>query len=341
MKIFGSRFLMAAGLAGVAGLMLNVNCGGSDGGSGTGGTTGTGGAHTGGTTGTGGTHTGGTTGTGGTHTGGTTGTGGTAGAAGSSPTGGTAGSSAGGVGGNATGGAGGAAGAPAAGGAAGGGAGTAGGAGNGGVGGAIVGTALATFDPTDAGSTAALEGFVLDKTNNAGNLALATDATPAATLAWDGTTGDPTAGSLVVDAPFNAYNEYFNLQKGYANTNLQDWTGKTTLHVRVKIDSGLNPSASFPPGIQPYVTSYGAPTTDGGTAAYNYCGTYQNAVAGNGWAEYTVSLVPSSSHCTTLDVSKILNFGVMIQTGGGATGDAGQPAAPTTAVVHIDSFSVS
>ena len=109
----------------------------------------------------------------------------------------------------------------------------------------------------------------------------------------------------------------------------------------MKIDSGLNPSASFPPGIQPYVTSYGAPTTDGGTASYNYCGTYQNAVAGNGWAEYTVSLVPSSSHCTTLDVSKILNFGVQVQTGGGATGDAGQPAAPTTAVVHVDSFSVS
>ena len=80
---------------------------------------------------------------------------------------------------------------------------------------------------------------MLDKSNNAGNLALATDATPAATLAWDGTTGDPTAGSLVVDAPFHAYNEYVNLQKGYANTNLQDWTGKTTLHVRVKIDSGL------------------------------------------------------------------------------------------------------
>jgi hypothetical protein len=338
MKIFGSRFLMAAGLASAAGLMLNVNCGGSDNNSGTGGTTGTGGTHTGGTTGTGGTHTGGTTGTGGSATGGTTGTGGTAGA---SATGGTAGSSAnGGAGGHATGGAGGAS---ATGGTAGGGAGTSGGAGNGGVGGAITGTALATFDPTDAGSTAALEGFVLDKTNNAGNLALATDATPAATLAWDGAVGDPTAGSLVVDAPFHAYNEYFNLQKGYANTNLQDWTGKTTLHVRVKIDSGLNPSASFPPGIQPYVTSYGAPTTDGGVASYNYCGTYQNAVAGNGWAEYTVSLVPSSSrsNCTVLDVSKILNFGVQVQTGGGATGDAGQPAAPTTAVVHIDSFSVS
>ena len=327
MKIFGSRFLIAAGLAGAAGLMLNVNCGSSGGGGtggspATGGTTGTGGTHTGGTTGTGG------TGTGGTHTGGTTGTGGTAGA---SATGGTAG-------GSATGGAGGAAGAAATGGTAGGGAGN-GGAGNSGVGGAITGTSLATFDPADG--SADLDGFVLDKTANAGNVALATDATPAATLAWDGTTGDPTAGSLVVDAPFKAYNEYFNLQKGYANTNLQDWTGKTTLRVRVKIDSGLNPSASFPPGIQPYVTSYGAPTTDGGTASYNYCGTYQNAVAGNGWAEYTVSLVPSSSHCTTLDVSKILNFGVQVQTGGGATGDAGQPASPTPAVVHIDSFSVS
>ena len=228
MKIFGSRFVMAAGLARVAGLLLNVNCGGSSGG-GTGGTTGTGGTHTGGTTGTGGTHTGGTTGTGGTgtggtHTGGTTGTGGTAGAsatggtAGSSATGGTAGSSA----------TGGAAGASAAGGTAG------GGAGNGGVGGAIVGTPLATFNPVDGGTN--LQGFAINIYNTgAGSLDVATDASPAATLGWSATQGDPTPGALVVDAPFHAYKEYVDVQKGFATTNLQNWTGKTTLHVRVKV----------------------------------------------------------------------------------------------------------
>jgi hypothetical protein len=368
MKIFGSRLLMVAGLAGAAGLMLNVNCGGSDGGGGTGGS-GTGGTHTGGTTGTGGTHTGGTTGTGGTgtggtHTGGTTGTGGTAGA---SPTGGTAGSSAtggvggssatggvggssatggvgggagsstnGGAGGHATGGSGGAAGASATGGTAG------GSAGNGGVGGAIVGTALATFDPTDAGSTAALDQFAFNIYNGSpGNLAIATDAQAAATLSWSASEGNPSPGALSVDAPFHAYNQYVDVQRAYPTTNLQNWTGKTTLHVRVKIASGLNPSASYPPGIQPYVTSYTAPATDGGTAAYNFCGTYTNAVAGNGWADYTVSLVASSSHCANLDLTKIVNFGVLVQSGGGATGDAGQPAAPTPAVVYLDSFSAS
>jgi hypothetical protein len=361
MKSFGSRFLMVVGLAGAAGLMLNVNCGGSDGG-GTGGS-GTGGAHTGGTTGTGGTHTGGTTGTGGTgtggtHTGGTTGTGGTAGAsatggtAGSSATGGVGGNSAtggvggaagssvnGGAGGHATGGSGGAAGASSTGGTAGGGAGN-GGAGNGGVGGAIVGTTLATFDPADG--SASLDGFALNIYNGSpGNLAIATDAQAAATLSWSSSVGDPSPGALSVDAPFHAYNQYVDVQRGYANTNLQNWTGKTTLHVRVKIASGLNPSASYPPGIQPYVTSYTAPVTDGGTAAYNFCGTYTNAVAGNGWAEYTVSLAASSSHCTNLDLSKIINFGVLVQTGGGATGDAGQPAAPTPAVIYLDSFSAS
>jgi hypothetical protein len=358
MKTLGSRFLMVVGLAGAAGLMLNVNCGGSDGGGGTGGS-GTGGAHTGGTTGTGGTHTGGTTGTGGTgtggtHTGGTTGTGGTAGAsatggtAGSSATGGVGGSSAtggvggaagssvnGGAGGHATGGSGGAAGASSTGGTAGN-----GGAGNGGVGGAIVGTTLATFDPADG--SASLDGFALNIYNGSpGNLAIATDAQAAATLSWSSSVGDPSPGALSVDAPFHAYNQYVDVQRGYANTNLQNWTGKTTLHVRVKIASGLNPSASYPPGIQPYVTSYTAPVTDGGTAAYNFCGTYTNAVAGNGWAEYTVSLAASSSHCTNLDLSKIINFGVLVQTGGGATGDAGQPAAPTPAVIYLDSFSAS
>src|SRR6185312_3715517 len=196
MNIFRSRFLLVAGLAGAAGLLVNVNCS-SGGGGGTGGTTGTGGTSS----------TGGKSGTGGTGTGGSSSTGGSGGAAGGN--------------------------AGAAGGAAG---------GSTGVGGAIAGTALATFDPTDAGATAALEGFVLDKTANAGNLALATDAEPAATLVWDGTEGDPADGSLKIDAPFHAYNESVNLQKGYANTDLQDWTGKTTLHVRVRIDSGLNPS---------------------------------------------------------------------------------------------------
>src|SRR6185312_6316490 len=333
MNIFRSRFLLVAGLAGAAGLLVNVNCS-SGGGGGTGGTTGTGGtSSTGGKSGTGGTGTGGSSSTGGAGGHATGGAGGAAtGGAGGNATGGAGGAATGGAGGNATGGSGGAAG---------GNAGAAGGAAGGstGVGGAIAGTALATFDPTDAGATAALEGFVLDKTANAGNLALATDAEPAATLVWDGTEGDPADGSLKIDAPFHAYNESVNLQKGYANTDLQDWTGKTTLHVRVRIDSGLNPSPNFPTGIQPYVTSYGAPTTDGGAPSYNFCGTYQNAVAGNGWADYTVSL--ATSHCASLDVSKILNFGVQIQTGGGAAADAGQPAAPTPAIVHVDSFSVN
>src|SRR6185437_14321043 len=196
MNIFRSRFLLVAGLAGAAGLLVNVNCS-SGGGGGTGGTTGTGGTSS----------TGGKSGTGGTGTGGSSSTGG----AGGHATGGAGGAATGGAGGNATGGSGGAAG---------GNAGAAGGAAGGstGVGGAIAGTALATFDPTDAGATAALEGFVLDKTANAGNLALATDAEPAATLAWDGTEGDPADGSLKIDAPFHAYNESVNLQKGYANT---------------------------------------------------------------------------------------------------------------------------
>ena len=193
--------------------------------------------------------------------------------------------------------------------------------------------------PTPA--DADLDGFVLNVNNGApGNLAIATDAAAAATLSWSGTAGDPSPGALVVDAPYHAYNEYVDLQRGYSNTNLQNWTGKTTLHVRVKIASGLNPNPNYAPGIQPYVTSYAAPTTDGGSAGYNYCGAYTNAVAGNGWAEYTLSLVPTSTTCTNLDVSKIINYGVLIQTGGGATGDAGQPAAPTPAVVYVDSFSV-
>ncbi len=201
MKIFGFRFLKVAGLASVAGLMLNVSCGGGGGG-GTGGTpgtggTGTGGTHTGGTTGTGG------TGTGGTHTGGTTGTGGTAGAsatggtAGSSATGGTAGSSA-----------------------------TAAAARDGGAGGTRLaapaatggtrrrgrrrrshrGTAFSTFDRPRRSHT---QGFGFNIYNPARKRRLAPTRSPAPTLTWDNDARQiPPTGSLKLDVTFTHYNEF-------------------------------------------------------------------------------------------------------------------------------------
>jgi hypothetical protein len=199
----------------------------------------------------------------------------------------------------------------------------------GGGGGALGCPGLATFDTT-------VDGFALNVYNGStGNLATTPDGSARATLAWSGTEGNPAVGSLRSDAPFSAYNQLIDLQKSFATTALQNWTGMK-LHVRVKIASGLNPSPANPPGIQPYVTSYDAPATDGGAAGYNFKGTYINAVAGNGWNEYVVDLAGGTA---PFDPAKIVNFGVVVQTGNGAFGDGGtNPMLPTPAVVYIDSF---
>src|SRR5262249_49505078 len=149
--------------------------------------------------------------------------------------------------------------------------------------GALQGTSLATFDTAN-------EGFAYNIYNGTpGNLATPPDGGTAATLAWTGTDGSPAAGSLRADAPFSDYNQYIDIQKGFATPSLQDWTGKK-IHVRVKVPSGLNPDATNPTGAQPYVTSYVPPVDGGAGAQYNFCGKYSNVVAGNGWNDYVLDL---------------------------------------------------
>ena len=60
--------------------------------------------------------------------------------------------------------------------------------------------------------------------NGPGSLDVATDASAAASLSGDATHGDPTPGSLRLDAPFHAYKEYVDIQKSYGTSALQNWT---------------------------------------------------------------------------------------------------------------------
>jgi hypothetical protein len=304
MKIFGSRFLMAAGLAGTAGLLLNVNCGGSSGG-GTGGTTGSGGTHTGGTTGTGGAHTGGTTGTGGAATGGTTGTGGTAG---SSATGGTAGSSAtGGTGGHATGGAGGAGGVKATGGA-------------GGNSNTDGGTSTAAFSFTFDKNT---EGFSFNTYNpsSGGNVDVG-DAGTKPTLTWDGTVGSPSStptGSMKLEVTFTNYNQFALISSG-----TKPWmngTGKTAT-VWVLLDA-VDGGHTFGGGIQLEASS--------GTSFAGASGPYTTLTAGT-WKAVTLPLTAAGS----FDPAQLIQFSISIGTGSGP--DGGTFAGPVHATFHIDTL---
>ena len=269
MKIFGSRFVMAAGLAGVAGLLANVNCGGSSGG-GTGGTPGTGGA----ITGSGGTHTGGSTGTGGTgtggtHTGGTTGTGGTAGA---SATGGTAGSSAtGGVGGHATGGTGGTSNT------------------DGGVGTAAFSF---TFDKNAQGF-----GFNTYNPSSGGNID-DIDGGTKPTLTWDNTVGSPSStptGSLKLDVIFTDYNQFALISSG-----TKPWmngTGKTAT-VWVLLDA-VDGGHGFVGGVQLEASS--------GTSFAGASGPYTTLTAGT-WKAVTLPLTAAGSFDPAQLIQFSVNF---------------------------------
>ena len=167
------------------------------------------------------------------------------------------------------------------------------------------------------------------------NLGKLVDGGAAATLAFSATEGEPTAGSLKADLPFNDYTQFVQIPEELATTALKDWTG-LRLHVRVKIASGLTQTGSNPAGIQPFVNSYAA-GADGGAGTYNFSAKYSAAVAGNGWNDYVFDLVAGGA----FDPTKIVSFGVQILTGDGVMGDAGvNPVKPTAAVVYIDSLAV-
>jgi hypothetical protein len=191
----------------------------------------------------------------------------------------------------------------------------------------LPGTTLATFNSD-------VEGFSYN-TDGSNNLAGAgADGGTLATLAFSAAEGDPCPGSLQAMIPFSAPGQQVQIVKDFGQTSLQDWTGKT-LHVRVKVASGFETDPATPPGMQAYVTSY-APV-DGGSPQYLFSGQYQNIQPGNGWNEYTYSMAGANYSSPGFDISKIENFGVILQTPANLTIDATAPA-PTPAVVYVDSF---
>jgi hypothetical protein len=291
---------MVAGLVGTAGLLFNVNCGGSSGG-GTGGnggaTTGTGGSHTGGATGTGGSHTGGTTGTGGASaTGGTAGGSATGGTAGGSATGGTAGSSAtGGAGGHATG-------------------------GGGGTSNTDGGTSTAAFSFTFDKN---IEGFGFNTFNpSTGGNVDDIDGGTKPTLTWDNTVGSPSStptGSLKLEVTFTDYNQFALISSG-----TKPWingTGKTA-SVWVLLDA-IDGGHTFGGGIQLEASS--------GTSFAGASGAYTTLTAGT-WKAVTLPLTAAG----TFDPAQLIQFSINFTTG--SRPDGGTFGGPIHATFHIDTL---
>jgi hypothetical protein len=174
------------------------------------------------------------------------------------------------------------------------------------------------------------EGFALSPYNTSPGNLLLREAGPAATMTWSATDGDPAPGSLRIDAPFSDYNQLVDATIGFAGTrNLAN----TRLHVRVKIASGLDQSASSPPGVQVYANSYNS--GDGGLG-YHWKGNWTTVSVGHGWADYVLDLLADAD----FDPTQISNFGVTIESGNGVIDASGtvNPVKPTPAIIYVDSF---
>jgi hypothetical protein len=212
-----------------------------------------------------------------------------------------------------------------------------GGAGRGGVGGGAAGRGGTGGNTGGAGGTgggplcplanfdANLDGVGLNLYPGPGNLAVREAGSPA-TATWNGAEGNPTPGSIKVEAPFSDYDQSVPLVRNFGPTALRDWTGRK-LHVRVNFTSSFNPGANQL-AVQPYASSFNR-VGDAGIEDYRFRGNWV-PVSRTGWIEYVVDLTPDG----TFDPSKIIEFGVTINTG--AAG--GNTVKPIPATLYVDSF---
>jgi hypothetical protein len=184
--------------------------------------------------------------------------------------------------------------------------------------GPIIGTPIVTFDTMATGTA----GFALDAYHDTVQKNLtdpATGASPAPTIAFDDTQGSPTAGSLMVTAPYFGASQYVDIQKSI-QTSPQNWTNKT-MHVRIKLTSGTFRSG----GVQLYVKT--------GTL-FVFGGTYANLTAAlNTWQEFTLNITAPLVTITGYDPTNIVSYGLQIN-----SGSAGTTQMPVT--FSVDSFSI-
>jgi hypothetical protein len=196
----------------------------------------------------------------------------------------------------------------------------------------------------EAGAEAGAEGGA-DAAMEASTTASTCNPTPAtevflqgvSTVTYDPAVGDPNVGgdlgSLKFDIPFFGYNQQADFQHLFTGTPLQVLAGQT-LFVRVRLDSGFTPSASYPGGFVLAVKS--------GTGYTYASSTYTNITAPNVW--YTVSLPVSAppfvdtTNPAGYDPTNIVAIELHFDTGSGPAAGVDAGAPPSEAIFHIDTI---
>ena len=194
--------------------------------------------------------------------------------------------------------------------------------GNGGAGGGSPDGGAGTVGTTAAFAwyfDTSTEGFTLSQFGLPGNLFDA-DASAPPTLAWDGTAGNPTLGSLGLTGTFTDYDQ--SLFTTIALNPPVNGTGKT-IHAWVKLDAGSFPNG----GVQLQASS---------AAGGSVYGTLTTLTAGT-WVDVTLDLGAAQTATPTFDPSQLTQIGVQFWTGDPPAG--GGAFTTVTPTFHIDSVS--
>jgi len=151
------------------------------------------------------------------------------------------------------------------------------------------------------------------------------DGGPAATLVWDSTTGDPSAGSIQATLPFNAYNQSYTVQSDVAPA--ADLSGKT-LHAKVMLDKVDGGASSIPSG---YVILFAQ------SNGFKYASGSGTGLTAGTWTDVTMTVsTPEGTKTTGYDPTQIIQVGIQIGVGG--MPDGGVFGAEIQPKIHIDSI---
>jgi hypothetical protein len=192
----------------------------------------------------------------------------------------------------------------------------------------IAGSVLDTFD-TDR------ESFIINTWPNPLTRNLGSLSPDPVMFGWDPVEGDPQAGSLKVTIPFTDYNQEVEVTKWLTPT--QDWTGKT-LHAWVRIASGGTPAGALKVSL---VLLCAIGDADASTNTVQSASKYFMAKPTTDWQEFVMG-----PYDVDVDVvydpawnpMTVTQVGVFVGT---PTPNPVPAAKPTTAVVYIDSLSLS
>jgi hypothetical protein len=143
-------------------------------------------------------------------------------------------------------------------------------------------------------------------------------------FAWDGTVGNPNAGSASLYIPFSNNSQEITFDLGVSS---QDMTGKTC-SVKIKLDSGLNTNATYPGTANIYLKSGSGWVYGGGPTA-----NLDSTSGPTSWITLTLNAdAPGGTVNSGYAPSPIMQVGVQINTNSGGAGTF------VPAIVHLDEW---